>query len=74
LDEGGIKLFDLTTMQEVGWLPAERAAPWVSFSPDGDCVAARLANGFQFWRAPSWRQIASAERASTKISTDQQQR
>ncbi|MCI0623575.1 MAG: WD40 repeat domain-containing protein [Acidobacteria bacterium] len=70
LDEGGLKLFDLTTTQEVGWLLAKRAAGSVSFSPDGHSVVAQYANGFQFWRAPSWEQIASAE---TKMSRGFQQ-
>ena len=67
VDEGGIQLIDLTTTQAVGWLPAKRGASRVSFSLDGHSVVAQHSTGFQFWRAPSWEQIALEER---KTRTD----
>ncbi len=58
--EGSTKLLDLATMQEVASF-SQPGVAWMSFSPDGNSLAAKVWSGLQFWRAPSWEEIAAAE-------------
>ena len=61
-----IKLWDTDGWQQVFTLPAEgQIFRLVSFSSDGNAVGARNSEGRLFvWRAPSWEEIAAAEKNS----------
>ncbi len=59
-----VKLWDLATHRELLTLPAEGFFfSDVAFSPDGNTlVATSLAGIAHLWRAPSWEEIAAAEK------------
>ncbi len=60
-----IKVWDLHSLEEVATLSGQGSMFVDSqFSPNGDTIAARNMNGvIHFWSAPSWPEIAAAERA-----------
>ena len=59
-----VKLWDLATHRELLTLPAEGFFfSDVAFSPDGNTLAATSIAGIaHLWRAPSWEEIAAAEK------------
>jgi WD40 repeat protein len=71
VSEGGqretIKLWDVGTRQELLTLAGTgsvlRVAQWTA---DGDVILA--GPPWQFWRAPSWEEIAAAEAKETKVA------
>jgi len=58
-----VKLWDLRGYQELLTLEGEGSMFWpIAFSPDGDALAAMNDQGaLHFWRAPSWKGIATDE-------------
>jgi len=58
-----VKLWDLRSYQELLTLEGEGSMFWpIAFSPDGDALAAMNDQGaLHFWRAPSWKGIATDE-------------
>jgi WD40 repeat protein/tRNA A-37 threonylcarbamoyl transferase component Bud32 len=63
-----VKLWDLSTHREVLALSGEGSVfGHVSFSPDGNWLAARNNQGqLHLWRAPSWEDIAAAEKTTER--------
>jgi WD40 repeat protein len=62
-----VKLWDVATCREMLTLPGEGSVfGFASFSPDGNWLIARssLAGHLHLWHAPSWEEIAAAERRS----------
>jgi WD40 repeat protein len=64
-DRDVLKLWDLATYRELLALPGKgNIFINVAFSPDGNWLAARgqLDAELNLWRAPSWEEIAAAEK------------
>ena len=61
--EGLCKVWDVETWRELVSLPSD--GDWfdeVRFSPDGNLLGARMdRRTLQYWRAPSWEEIAKAK-------------
>jgi WD40 repeat protein len=62
-NEAGVKLWDLTTGQDVLSLEAGTGMFFggMRFSPDGNMIVAISTSGAHVWRAPSWEEITAAE-------------
>jgi WD40 repeat protein len=67
-----VKLWDLRTHQELMTLSA---AGWgifnLEFSPDGNQLVGRDNDGLHVWRAPSWAEIAAAEKQDKAMARPQ---
>jgi WD40 repeat protein len=65
-DDQTVKLWNLAIGREVITLKTDVPQYFVKFSPDGTVLATGGSDGVvHFWRAPSWAQIAIAEKALT---------
>ena len=60
-----VKLWDFISREELNNLPGKGSYfRHVVFSPDGNTISSRNQTGeFHFWAAPSWEQIAAAEKS-----------
>ena len=67
-DAESVKLWDMRTHQELITLASEGAIlPALVFSPDGNKIIGwNDRRRLQIWRAPSWAEIETAEKASTQ--------
>lgn len=66
--EEAVLLWDIATRRLVATLLGKGSRfVWVTFSPDGNTIAAvaRDNHELHFWRAPSWNEIAVAKKAQT---------
>jgi WD40 repeat protein len=62
-----VKLWDVETQQQLLTLEGVGSLfNTTTFSADGDILGARSHGGAHFWRAPSWPEIAAAERILAK--------
>ena len=61
-----VKLWDLVTQRELLSLPGEgQYFIYLTFSPDGNTLVAITFDGIaHVWRAPSWEEIAVAEKGA----------
>ena len=67
-----VRLWSLDPLMEILNLPGRRAASFATMSsPDGTCLAAATSGGrVQLWHAPSWTEIAAAEKSAAKPAAD----
>jgi WD40 repeat protein len=63
-----IKLWDVASHHNLVTLEGQGSLIWrVGFSPDGDTLAAQSERGvLNLWHAPSWAEIAAAEKVERK--------
>jgi WD40 repeat protein len=66
-DDPAVKLWDLETDREILTFKTDVPQYFVQFSPDDKILATGGRDGVvHFWRAPSWAEIADAEKAGTR--------
>jgi len=64
---GRIAIWDITSHEEVATLAGHReAVSLLAFTPDGDHLVSVSKDQLRVWSAPSWTEIAAAEKSSRR--------